>query len=656
MTLDELRRAAQARGIATSYTDAGGRSYQVSEATLAAVLEAMGPAPDRRDWPPVVVARQGWRHPWRPPAGEPATLELASGGERPLPDELPGDLPVGRHRVAGRTGTTTLVVAPARCHLPATLAAGGRAWGWAAQLYAVRSAASWGIGDLGDLAGLLAATASLGGGFALLNPLHAARPEEPSPYNPSTRVFRNPLYLRVEAVPELAVLDGAGRARVEALGRQGRGGNARDRIDRPATYRLKDEALRLAHAGLDRLPGRRAGLAAYRAATPNLDRFATFCAIQHAEGPDWREWPAAYRHPGRPEVAEFGARHAAEVGYHAWLQWLLEEQLAAAAPAPGQLGVLNDLAIGFAPDGFDAWSFQDELAAGMTVGAPPDPLGPRGQDWGLPAFVPDRLASGGYGPFAQTIRAGMAHAAGLRIDHVMGLFRLFWIPQGAEPAQGTYVRYPADDLLGILALESVAAGALVVGEDLGTVEHGVRERLAAEGVLSYRLAWFEHGPGSGRRRAADYPRLALAAATTHDLPTVAGFFSGSDLAHLVEIGAASPDGDVRDDQETQRESLCRLLEEEGLLEPGERGVEALVAALYGFLARTPAMLVAATLEDALEAHDRPNVPGTIDERPNWSLPLPVPLDDLAADPRVRRLAGILSDGVVAGAAEAERKS
>src|SRR5215213_8820183 len=310
MMLDELRRTAQTRGIATSFTDAGGRLYEVSEATLEAVLAAMGPTPERRDWPPVVVARQGWRHPWRPPAGEPATLELASGEERPLPAELPGDLPVGRHRVAGRTGATNLVVAPARCHLPASLEAGERAWGWAAQLYAVRSAASWGIGDLGDLAGLLASTASLGAGFALLNPLHAASPGEPSPYNPSTRVFRNPLYLRVEDVPELAALAGPERARVEVLASDGRDLNGHHRIDRTAIYRLKDEALRLAHGALDRLPERRAGLAAYRAAIPNLERFATFCAIQHAEGRDWRDWPAAYRHPGRPEVAEFGARHA----------------------------------------------------------------------------------------------------------------------------------------------------------------------------------------------------------------------------------------------------------------------------------------------------------------------------------------------------------
>jgi 4-alpha-glucanotransferase len=569
---------------------------------------------------------------------------LEDGRARPLPAELPGELPPGRHRVAGRTGATTLLVAPGRCHLPAALAGGGRAWGWAAQLYAARSRDSWGIGDLGDLGRLLASTAPLGAGFALLNPLHAASPGEPSPYNPSSRVFRNPLYLRVEAVPELAALGPEDQARVEALAGAGRELNRRDRIDRPAVYQLKDAALRLAHGALDRAPGRREGLAGYRAASPSLERFAISYALQHFHGLDWRAWPAAYRHPDRPEVAEFGAGHADEVGYHAWLQWLLDEQLAAAAPAQGQLGVLNDLAIGFSAGGFDAWSFQDGLAAGISVGAPPDPLGPHGQDWGLPAFVPDRLAAGGYEPFAQTIRAGMAHAAGLRIDHVMGLFRLFWIPEGCEPAQGTYVRYPADDLLGVLALESVAAQALVVGEDLGTVEPGVRERLAAEGVLSYRLAWFEQGPDGGRRRAADYPRLALAATTTHDLPTVAGFFSGSDLAHLRDIGVASRGGDTEADQEAQRASLCRLLEDEGLLAPGERSVPAILAALYGFLTRTPAMLLAATLEDALEAPDRPNVPGTVDQRPNWSLPLPVRLDDLAADRRVRRLAAILSEG------------
>jgi 4-alpha-glucanotransferase len=649
MTLDPLRRAAEARGVATRFTDATGRDHQVSDATLRAVLAALGeeqPMPGSA-WPPVVVARVGGIAAWRPPAGARAGVVLESGQERPLPDGLPGDLPPGRHRVEGRGGSTALVVAPGRCHLPPALAAGGRAWGWAVQLYALRSRASWGIGDLADLAGLLAATAPLGAGFALVNPLHAASPAEPSPYNPSSRVFRNPVYLRVEAVPELGALTPRERALVEGLSRQGRRLLDRNLIDRPAVARLKDEALRLAFAALPRLPARRAGLAAHRAASSGLDDYAAFCALQRVHGQDWRTWPAAYRRPGCAEVARFRAGHQDEVAYHAWLQWLLDEQLAAVpVPADG-LGVVNDLAVGFAPDGFDAWWFQDELAPGITVGAPPDPLGPHGQDWGVPPFVPARLAAHAYEPFARTIRAGMAHAGGLRIDHVMGLFRLFWIPEGAEPADGTYVAYPADDLLGVLALESARARALVVGEDLGTVAPGVRERLAAEGVLSYRLAWFERGADGRRRRAADYPRLALAAATTHDLPTIAGFLDGSDLAELRDIGVVAGDGvvDAAAVQERERASLRRLLQEEGLLDAGEPDGGATAAALHAFLARTPAMLVAATLEDALEVRRRPNVPGTTTERPNWSLPLPVPLEELAGDPRLRRIAAVLSNGV-----------
>jgi 4-alpha-glucanotransferase len=685
MTLDQLRLAAAARGVASSFTDGNGRRHQVSEATLRAVLEALGPDQASTDaWPPVVVAREGRPPAWRPPGLERATVVLESGQERPAPTSLPGDLPPGWHRLAGRGGETTLVVAPARCHLPPLLERGGRAWGWAVQLYALRSRASWGIGDLGDLAGLLGGQAQRGAGFALVNPLHAAAPAEASPYHPSSRVFRNPLYLRVEAVPELAGLAPEERAQVAELARQGRGLLASARIDRPAVHRPKDAALRRCHLALPRLPDRQAGLAAYRAATPGLEQFASFCALQQAHGDDWRAWPAAYRHPRRAEVGRFRAEHAAEVTYQAWLQWLLDEQLAAVPGGPGPTRparhhgaqpdhhaesggsggarpwLINDLAVGFAPGGFDAWSFQDDLAPGITVGAPPDALGPHGQDWGLPAFAPGRLAGDAYLPFARTIRAGMAHAAGLRIDHVMGLFRLFWIPQGAEPGDGTYVSYPADDLLGVVALESLRAGALVIGEDLGTVAPGVRERLAAAGMLSYRLAWFERDdadPGR-RRRAADYPRLALAAVTTHDLPTIAGFFSGSDLDHLRQIGvvAAEAAPAAAAAQAREREQLRRLLEDEGLLAPGERDLEAIIAALHEFLARTPAMLVAATLEDAVGTRDRPNVPGTVGERPNWSLPLPVLLDDLAADPRVRRVATILSNGVKAPRSKAEKKS
>ena len=639
MTPDQLAATARARGVATTYQDVRGGRHEASPDTLQALLAALGAPPDPDPaWPAVVVARTGQKPAWVPPAG--ATVVLESGEERPLPEALPGELPLGWHRVVGRGGQTVLVVAPAACHLPRRLAAGGRSWGWAAQLYALRSTGSWGVGDLGDLARLLGPD-GLDPGFVLVNPLHAAPPTQPSPYFPSSRVFRNPLYLRVEAVPELRALDPDGRALLAGLTAAGRRLSSADRLDRVAAGRLKDEALRRCHQALERLPARRAALAAHRAATPGLDDFATFCALQHAHGPDWRRWPAALRRPGAPAVAAFRAEHAAEADYHAYLQWLLDEQLAALPR--GEVGLVNDLAVGFAPDGFDAWRFQGELAAGVTVGAPPDPLGPHGQDWGVPPFVPGRLAAAGYAPFAQTIRAGMAHAGGLRIDHVMGLFRLFWIPAGGTPADGTYVRYPVDDLLGVLALESARAAALVIGEDLGTVAPGVRERLAAERVLSYRLAWFERDTSGTRRPAAAWPRLALAAATTHDLPTVAGFFSGADLAHLRDIGRLPAAGHqaAAADQARERDSLLRLLEAEGVLAPGARDLDTLVAAVHAFLARTPSMLVAATLEDAVGATDRPNVPGTVDERPNWSLPLPVPLDGLADDPGVRRLAAVL---------------
>jgi 4-alpha-glucanotransferase len=644
MPLDELRRRALAAGVATSFDDAAGQHHEVSAGTLEAVLAAMGadePAPPRPR-PPVVVLRRGSASSFRPDGQ--ARLVLESGEERPVPAELPGDLPLGYHRVDGDGCSTLLVVAPPRCHLPAWLDGGGRAWGFAAQLYAARSRQSWGFGDLGDLVMLAGpeVAGELGAAFVLLNPLHAAAPSQPSPYFPSSRLFRNPLYLRVEAVPELARLDEQGRRRVAELGAAGRRLGADARIDREACYRLKDEALRRCHQALDGDQDRLAGLAAYRAATQGVDDFATFCGLQHELGPDWRAWPVAYRHPGNAAVHRWAADHPGEVRYHAWLQWLLEEQLAAVPPLP--VGVLGDLAVGVDPGGFDAWTFQGELAKEVTVGAPPDPLGPHGQDWGLPPFVPARLAATDYQPFVRTVRAGMAGVQGLRIDHVMGLFRLFWVPEGRPPAEGTYVHYPAADLLGVLALESGRARALVIGEDLGTVAPGVREQLAAERVLSYRLAWFERDAG-GRRRAADYPRLALTAATTHDLPTVTGFFSGEDLAHLHGIGVVS-DADLAGataSQRADREELIALLIAEGVLAPEHAGdLDEVRVALYAFLARTPSMLVAATLEDAVGTSDRPNVPGTVDQYPNWSLLLPVLLDDLAANPRVRRLASALT--------------
>ena len=643
MRESELRRVARAHGIATSYRMVGGRWHQVEPQTLAAVLEAMGvdraAAPRDRDTPPpVLVARQGRDGAPAPPAGSKVVLE--SGEELPAPERLPGGLPLGYHRLVHPGGERPLVVAPDGCHLPEWLAAGGRARGWAAQLPGLWSRHSWGVGDLGDLGRL--ASGPDRSGFVLLSPMHAAPASSDSPYYPSSRLFRDPIYVEVEAVPEVRALGAPERERFDKLAAAGRGLTAGELVDRPAVWRRKDQALRICWDALGRRPGRLAAFERWRAATPDLDEFAVFSAIRRSHPGDWRGWPAGLRRPGSAELAAWGAAHADEVGYHAYLQWLLDEQLGAAARRAGgerRVGIVNDLAVGFDPAGFDAWWAREQLADGVSVGAPPDALGPQGQDWGLPAFVPRKLAERGYEPFARTLRSGMAHAGGLRLDHVMGLFRLFWIPKGASPAQGTYVRYPADDLLGVLALESHRARALVIGEDLGTVEAGVRDRMKDERVLSYRLLWFERERGGARRKAARYPRLALAAVTTHDLPTAAGFLSGDDLRHTAEIGVVPPDqvAAQAERQERQRRELYRLLEAEGVLAPGERSIEKVVAAMYAFLARTPAMLVAVTLEDAVLARDRPNVPGTTTQRPNWRIRLPVPLEDLWSLPSVRRL-------------------
>src|SRR5262245_52407254 len=474
MREEELRRLAEDHGVSSGFRLANGRWHQVGPETLEAVLGAMGvdPAEPAPAAPPVTVARRGREASWAPPAGSLVVLE--SGEERAAPARLPGDLPLGWHRLVHPGGERRLMVAPEGCHLPDWLAHGGRARGWAAQLYGLRSRRSWGIGDLGDLAGLA-------GGpdrpdFVLLSPLHYAPATQDSPYYPSSRLFRNPLHLEVEAVPEVEALPPPQRERLAELAAAGRALTGQPLLDRVAAWRHKDEALRACWDALGHRPGRRAAFERWRTATPDLEAFSGFCALQRERPDDWRAWPAELRHPASPAVAAWRAATAGEGGYHAYLQWLLDEQLAAAARRAGganRPGIVNDLAVGFDPAGFDAWWAQDQLAPGVTVGAPPDPLGPHGQDWGLEAFVPRRLAEHGYEPFARTLRASMAHAGGLRLDHVMGLFRLFWIPRGASPGQGTYVRYPADDLLGVLALEGHRAGALVIGEDLGTVEKGV---------------------------------------------------------------------------------------------------------------------------------------------------------------------------------------
>lgn len=593
-----------------AYTDAFGRRRSVSPDAVAAIHAAMGLGPGERpsDDVRVTVARRGDA---LRPGGE---LTLEDGTSLGRVGSVPRDLPHGYHRLHRRGRDELLIVGPGRCHLPPGL----RAWGWAVQLPTLRSERSWGIGDLADLRELASWSERRGAGFVATSPLGASNPgpdPEPSPYYPSTRRFLSPLHLSLDEVPGVAALG-------DEVAPTGRSLNRSRVIDRAAILRLKLAALeRVWSSGA----ADRDALQQYRneRGTP-LDRWATFVVLTERLGPGWRGWPARYRDPGGPAVASVAAEAGDRVAFHAWIQLLLDTQLEAAS-AP--LRRIADMPVGVDPGGFDAWDWQEQLATGATVGAPPDRFNAAGQDWGLPPFVPYRLRAAAYRPFIETIRAQLRHAGGLRIDHVLGLFRLWWIPAGSDPGVGAYVRYPTDELLEIVAIESERAGAVVIGEDLGTVPPGVRSELRRRRVLSTRLALFE------RRPPARYPRQAFAAVTTHDLPTIAGAWTRSDLHDQVRAGLA-PD---RAGLEHLRRSLARSA---GVGD--DAALDEVVDAVHRRLAESPSMLVAATLEDALRVETRPNLPGTVArQRHNWSLPLPKTLERLFADRRVRALADAL---------------
>jgi 4-alpha-glucanotransferase len=607
-----------ADAIVPVWTDAFGVSRRITAQTLRQVRTAMR-FPARGDVArpnPILLARAGDRLP------EPAELTLEDGTQLGQVARLPRDLPIGYHRLCAAGVETLLLAAPARCPLPA----GYRAWGWAVQLYAARSRSSWGIGDLGDLHQLATWSARDGAGALLISPIGAPNPgpdPEPSPYFPSTRRFRDPLLLDVDGIPGARELPAAA-----ALASEARRLNAERQIDRARVLRLKRAALEgIWRAGAADRPAIREGIEAYAAAVgPSLRAWATFVTLAEELGPDWRTWPEGYRRPAAPAVARFAEAHADRLAFHAWVQWLVDEQLARAASAGPRL--VTDLPVGFDPAGFDAWEWQEVLAADTTIGAPPDIFNTVGQDWGLPPFIPHRLREAGLGPFVETVRATLRHAGGLRIDHILGLFRLWWVPAGVGPAHGAYVRYPVDELLAVLAIEATRAGALVIGEDLGTVERGVRRTLAARRVLSTRLALFEHRPP---RR---YPRHALAAVTTHDLPTIAGAWNGSDLDDLRRAGVRA-DADQLAGLRAQIARAGRLSHDAALPEA--------ILAVHRTLAASPACLVSATLEDASQVAERPNIPGTDrQQRANWSLALPRPIEDLERDPFVAQLAAALN--------------
>lgn len=611
------RVATDAWGIEDGYLDVHRTWHATPPATVSALRAAMGAPEDGTAPPPPARPLRIVRAGEAAPVREPGELTLEDGTSLGVSGAIPPDVPIGYHDLRPRHAdgpTTRLIITPGRCHLPAGL----RAWLLAVQLPSCRSADSWGIGDLADLRALSGWAAGTGAGMVGVGPLHApqlAGRVQPSPYFPSSRRWSDPLALRIDEVP-----GAAGDGHVAALASRARALNDRPVIDRDAVWALKLDALE----HLWRAHGPAAGFDAWRTAQgAELETYARFCTLAEHHGTGWSRWPAEHAHPTAPAVGRFAADRAGRVRFWAWLQFLADEQRRAAEePLP----LLTDLAIGVDPDGADAWAMQDLLAPGVRVGAPPDAFNRAGQDWGLPPFDPHALRAAAYEPLASLWRAAMGHGGGLRIDHVMGLFRLWWIPPGGGPTDGAYVRFRGDEMLAVLAVESVRHGAVVVGEDLGTVEDSVREALGHAGVLSYRLVWFEEEPPER------YPAQAMAAVTTHDLPTIAGVWSGEDAADQREAGI-EPD-------EAALAGLRRTLTDlTGLT--GDARVEDVIVAIHRRLARAPSALVGATLEDALALTRRPNLPGTVDERPNWSLGLPVLLEEALTRPLLRRVVDAL---------------
>ena len=605
---------------------------------------------------------------------------------------LPAGLPIGYYDVTVRgvselrqvEGTLRLIVAPSACHVPPEFQRGHRLWGLAVQLYALRSARNWGAGDFGDLNTLVEwAAKDLRAGLIGLNPLHAlnnARPFEISPYSPTSRLFLNLLYLDIEAIPEYRhceaaqqTVQDAGFQRALAVLREG------DKVDYDQVYAAKRAVLESLwttfherHLGgrdpndRELKPATERGRAFARYVEGEgepLEMFALFQTLaeemrrQHPLVWAWREWPEPFRSPHSASVAAFRVTHRARIRFYQYLQWVAAEQLGAVAARVRALGMpvglYHDLALGSDRNGSDSWAYQDVLALEADCGCPPDAFAPQGQNWGLPPANPVRLRASGYRMFIELLRHNLAYGGAIRLDHVMELFRLFWIPRGMPASAGAYVRYPADDLLGILALESVRHKAVIVGEDLGTVPDWIRERLAAVNVLSYRVLYFERTDQGGWKSPEAYPRQAVAVVTTHDLPTLAGFWEGRDIDVRARLGLYADGGAVqqaREERQRDRRGIVRAVAAAGLLPPGVTEDAAatqpmtpeLAQALHVFLARTPSWAVLANLEDLLGETAQTNVPGTVENHANWSRKIALPLEQLRDDPRVHHMASALS--------------
>lgn len=694
----DLERLAGAAGVAVRWRDAMGREQAVAPEVLRTLLAELG---FEVDTPACVadclaqLAREGAQ---ALPAlktaspGEPIELPWADGMDE-LPFQLlledggrmsgiarrgasgalvlPGVDRPGYHILQLGAASCTLAVAPDRCFAidDALHGAPARLWSLGVQLYGLRrdaeasvAAGSAGFGDFTALRLLAEQAAARGAAAVAVSPVHAmfsADPGRYSPYAPSSRLFLNVLYADPAAL--------FGPQALAAVSAQGLGGELSrlaglPLIDWPAAAQAKLAVLRALFHGFSRNAPPRLHedfLAFEREGGEPLRSHARFEAIhawraaQTQDRSGWRHWPAAFRSPASPEVARFAAQHEREVSFHVFLQWLAARGLgdvqAAARRAGMPVGLISDLAVGTDPSGSHAWARQEEVLAGLSPGAPPDIFNPRGQAWGLTAFSPRALAANGYRAFIELLRASLAHAGGVRIDHALGLARMWLVPQGASPDEGAYVRYPFQDMMRLIALESWRHRAIVIGENLGTVPEGFNEQIARAGMLGMDVLWFtrEGGwPGAPFKAPGDWSRQALATTTTHDLPTVTGWWRGTDIHWRAELGLLADGRDSETEEAERGQDRTRLWEDlgrAGLVDPGGQvPPDAPVTAVLDFVARTPAPLLVVPLEDMLGLEEQPNLPGTIDTHPNWRRRMPLPVESLFEEPGAAGRAALLA--------------
>jgi len=733
-----LRLLAERAGIAAEYHDIAGTRHVTTDETRRAILAAMNfraadraglieelTAWDNRPWiqgcDPVRIVRFGqdpgswslhvpcespddagvhvhWlmyaengekRHEWEEGPGLTVADTRVISGRRfiRLVFALPPDLPLGYYEVkayaqgasASAQAQFRVIVAPDRCYIPDVLQKGTRLWGFALQLYSLRSDRNWGIGDFQDLATVVEWAGKQGATVIGLNPLHALKNVNPyhiSPYSPNSRLFLNDLYIDVEQVAECKtapevqkrLADSSFRAQLDAARKS-------ELVDYTAVASAKRAVLDLCYRAFlcDNFEGTEPELKPKTARGwffhnyvqqegEPLVQYALFQALEderqfvQSRAVIWADWPEPYRKPMSDAVREFKRRHMKKVRFFQYLQWLASEQLCALVKKAGEAGMpvgfYHDLALGSDRYGADGWRFQEVLALKADCGAPPDAFAPEGQNWGFSPTDPLRLRASGYQYVIELLRNNLRYGGAIRIDHVMALFRLFWIPRGLPASTGAYVHYPAEELLAILALESVRATALVIGEDLGTVPDGVRDRLGAAGVLSYRVFYFERTGSGAWKPPASYPVQSLAVVTTHDLPTLSGYWENADIEIRATLGLFLSEQariTMLAERHMEKAWMLAALKSEGLLpagvsdDPAQTPVmtKELAEAIHQYLARTPAWMVLANVEDVIGTHAQTNVPGTVDQHPNWRRKLPMTVDELVRDSRIEQLAAQL---------------